>query len=213
MNENLTNQIVTSLLQDGSVAVPSAVLSAKVAAAVAGLTKDYAFKGVVHPWNSPGSINAPTCMVACTGGTYRGYSSIVLDQFTISLFVSDDGGVWTEIVIYNQLTDPLSGAGVPDKETAMPEDGMLPNVYYALGLLEGDTIFTLAAGGQKSNHYYFAFDTGAEAPTITWPVEVLAWRDDTAPEIAADTHYEVSILDGVGAWMQSPIPAEETPAL
>lgn len=202
MNENLTNQIVTSLLQDGSVAMSAADLAGLVAPVVAGLAKQYAFKGVVRPNNSPGSINVPTAVVACTGGTYRGYSSIVLDQFTAALFVSDDGAEWEAKEIYNLLAKAVDEAVAGETETEAPETGLLPRVLYNLGLLESEVNLALAESEDGINHYYLAFDTGATPPTIDWPTEVKAWENDEAPTLAANKHYEVSILDGVGAWLE-----------
>lgn len=209
MNENLVNQIVNVLLRDGSVPMTAEELAGYVSPVVSGLSKDYDFKGVVNPMNSPGFITSPTAVVACTGGTYRGYSSIVLDQFTIALFVSDDGAVWEKKEIFNAIKKMVESAAAGEVETQVPETGMQPRIYYDLGDINVDTNFTLGENIEGIEHYYFGFNTGEVVPEITWPTQVLAWADDKAPEIAANKHYEISILNGVGAWLESSIP---TPA-
>lgn len=208
MNENLLNQIVAVLLRDGSVPMTAEELAGYVSPAVAGLVKDYIFKGVVNPKNSPGFITSPTAVVACTGGTYRGYSNIVLDQFTIALFVSDDGAVWEKVEIFNAVKAEIAKAGIAKTAESMPEDGILPNVLYNLGELTDDTEFRLAPGAEgEVNHYYWTFDTPAEdLPTIFWPEDILVWNGGEAPEIAAEKHYEISVLDGVAAFMETDIP-------
>lgn len=175
-------------------------LASYVSPAVAGLVKDYIFKGVVNPKNSPGFITSPTAVVACTGGTYRGYSNIVLDQFTIALFISDEGAVWEMVEIFN--------AGKGKESDTMPADGMLPNILYELGELTDDTEFTLAPGAEgEVNHYYWTFDTPAsDLPTILWPEEIKLWNGGEAPEIAANKHYEISVLDGVALYVAIEMP-------
>lgn len=213
MNENLTNRIVAALLRDGSVPMTAEELTGYVSPVVAELTKEYAFLGAVNPLNSPGFISTPTAVVACTGGTYRGYSSIVLDQFTLALFVTDDGGKWTKMEIFNAIKEATRAAAAGETQTEVPETGMQPRIYYDLGDIDVDTTFLLGESIDGIDHYYFGFNTGADVPTITWPTQVLAWEDDEAPEIKANKHYEISILGGVGAWLESSIPTEVQPEI
>lgn len=43
-------------------------------------------------------------------------------------------------------------------------------------------------------HYYWTFDTGNAAPTITWPSLITSWYGGSVPTIQANKHYEVSVL-------------------
>jgi hypothetical protein len=78
-----------------------------------------------------------------------------------------------------------------------------PNVLYNFGALTGTKTFTLATPGDSSvvNHYYWTFDTSATAPTITWPTG-LTWYGGNEPTIAANSHYEVSVLNGIAVSME-----------
>ena len=88
-------------------------------------------------------------------------------------------------------------------ETSEPSGGMLPNREYQLGTLSGNTTFTLAAGTSGvTNHYFWSFDTGSTAPTITWPSGITSWYGGSAPTINASKHYEVSVLNGVAVVME-----------
>ena len=87
--------------------------------------------------------------------------------------------------------------------SSQPSGGMLPNVFYTLGELAGDTTFTLATATDNTivNHYYWTFDTPSTAPTITWPTG-LTWVGGSAPTLAASKHYERSVINGVAAYME-----------
>lgn len=91
----------------------------------------------------------------------------------------------------------------PAVATSQPSGGFVPNVLYLLGTLTGSVSFTLAAPLDNTivNHYYWIFTTGSAAPTITWPSGI-DWIGGAAPTIIADKHYEVSILGGVGTYME-----------
>ena len=82
-------------------------------------------------------------------------------------------------------------------ETEQPSGGFLPDVAYNLGTLTGTVVFALSAAvtGQL-NHYYWVFDTGSTAPTVTWPTGI-TWAGGSAPTVVASKHYEVSILGGI----------------
>ena len=103
--------------------------------------------------------------------------------------VVTSGGVYSEIH--------------PTVVTTQPSGGFVPNVFYRLGTLTGTQTFTLASPSDNTiaNHYYWTFETGSAAPTITWPSGI-DWIGGTAPTIIADKHYEVSILGGVGTYME-----------
>jgi hypothetical protein len=87
-------------------------------------------------------------------------------------------------------------------ESAQPSGGFLPDVAYNLGEISGAVTFALAAAvtGQL-NHYFWMFSTGSTAPTVTWPAG-LTWADGSAPTVAASKHYEVSIMDGIAAYLE-----------
>lgn len=92
----------------------------------------------------------------------------------------------------------------PSTQSSQPAGGFLPNVIYNLGTLSGNTTFALATPADSSvaNHYYWTFDTGSTAPTITWPASITEWNGGSAPTINASKHYEISVLNGVGAFME-----------
>lgn len=87
-------------------------------------------------------------------------------------------------------------------ETTQPGGGFLPDVVYALGTLTGTVTFALAAAVSGNvNHYFWTFDTGSTAPTVTWPSGI-TWVD-SAPTVAANKHYQISILGGIAAYMEA----------
>lgn len=88
-------------------------------------------------------------------------------------------------------------------ETSMPSGGFKPNILYVLGTLTGTVTFSLASPASQYmvNHYYWTFDTGSTAPTVTWP-SGLSWNGGSAPTVAANKHYEISVLEGVAAFME-----------
>lgn len=91
----------------------------------------------------------------------------------------------------------------PTVVTSQPAGGFAPNILYNLGELTGAVTFALAAEVSGIvNHYYWTFDTGATEPTITWPAGITSWVGGSAPTIAASKHYEISVLGGVGAFME-----------
>lgn len=87
-------------------------------------------------------------------------------------------------------------------ETTQPSGGFAPDVVYKLGTLTGTVTFSLAAAVTGNvNHYFWSFDTGSTAPTVTWPSGI-TWADGTGPTVAASKHYEISILDGIAAFTE-----------
>ena len=104
----------------------------------------------------------------------------------------------------------LLNAIQPPVGTVQPVTGMLPNILYNFGVLEGDTTFLLAPPEDAMiiNHYYWMFETGETAPTITFPAEITSWNGGEAPEIEAGHHYEISVLNGIGAFMDVELPSE-----
>lgn len=86
-------------------------------------------------------------------------------------------------------------------ETAQPSGGFKPDVVYKLGTLTGTVTFSLAAAVTGNvNHYFWSFDTGSTAPTVTFPSGI-TWAD-SAPTVAASKHYEISILGGIATYLE-----------
>lgn len=91
----------------------------------------------------------------------------------------------------------------PAPGSSEPSGGFLPNVVYNLGTITGSRSFAMAAAVSGIvNHYFWTFETGSTAPTITWPAAITAWNGGSAPTINASKHYEISVLNGIGAYME-----------
>lgn len=87
-------------------------------------------------------------------------------------------------------------------EASNPSGGFLPDVVYSLGTLTGTVTFALAAAvAGNVNHYFWMFDTGSTAPTITWPSGI-TWAAGSAPTVAASKHYEISVLNGIAYYSE-----------
>lgn len=92
----------------------------------------------------------------------------------------------------------------PATVTAQPQNGFLPNIFYNLGELTGNITFALATPSDNTivNHYYWTFETGSTAPTITWGALITSWYGGSAPTISAGKHYEISVINGVAVYME-----------
>lgn len=92
----------------------------------------------------------------------------------------------------------------PAVGSSQPAGGMLPNVMYNIGTLSGNTTFAMASASDNTivNHWYWTFDTPSTAPTITWPQAITSWNGGSAPTINASKHYEISVLNGIGTYME-----------
>jgi len=87
-------------------------------------------------------------------------------------------------------------------ETTNPSGGFLPDVVYKLGEITGNVTFALAAAvNGNTNHYFWSFTAGSTPPTITWP-SGMAWADGEGPTIVASGYYEISVLDGIAAYLE-----------
>ena len=91
----------------------------------------------------------------------------------------------------------------PATASSQPAGGFLPNVFYNLGTLTGSVTFALATPADATivNHYYWTFETSSTAPTITWP-NGITWLGGSAPTINSNKHYEISVLNGIGTFME-----------
>ena len=87
--------------------------------------------------------------------------------------------------------------------TAQPAGGFVSNIFYSLGTITGTVTFALATPSDSNivNHYYWTFETSSTAPTITWP-NGITWLGGSAPVISASKHYEISVLNGIGTFME-----------
>lgn len=91
----------------------------------------------------------------------------------------------------------------PAVASSQPQGGFLPNVFYNLGALTGSVTFALATPSDNTiaNHYYWTFETGSTAPTITWP-NGITWLGGSAPTINNNKHYEISVLNNIGMFLE-----------
>jgi len=106
----------------------------------------------------------------------------------------------------NQKLQARKNIDIRPTATTSPSGGMKPNVLYDFGTVTGTKTFSCAAAQSgEYAHYYFIFDTGNNVPTINWPSVLTAWGNGQIPLIAANKHYEVSILNGVGLFVETPI--------
>lgn len=89
-------------------------------------------------------------------------------------------------------------------QSSQPAGGFLPNVFYSLGELSGDTTFYMDAASDNAilNHWYWTFDTPSTVPTITWPAAITKWVGGSAPTLTASTHYEISVINGIAAYLE-----------
>ena len=79
-----------------------------------------------------------------------------------------------------------------------------PNKINNLGTLDTSTakVFVLKEDNWTGiHHYYWTFETGSTAPTITWP-SGLTWPGGSPPAILPNKHYEISVLNNIVAWME-----------
>lgn len=117
--------------------------------------------------------------------------------------------------VYNALTDGTNGlaaikqaildnAGTPSitipSTTATQE--LAPNTLYIFA--ERTSNLTLTLGTPivgVANLYTCDIIIGSTAPTITWPAGI-SWNGGSAPTIAADKTYQISILNNVAAYFE-----------
>ena len=90
-------------------------------------------------------------------------------------------------------------------ENSQPANGMLPNVFYNLGQLTGTVNLEFNDDNIDNsvlNHYYFTFSVGSTIPTITYPYQINSWFGGSEPVLVANSYYEVSVINGVAAYIQ-----------
>lgn len=173
MNENLTPQIVTALLQDGTVKMTGEEIAAAIADAIGALDKPYRFRGVATPDLAPGSIFEPTLYVAVANATYGPFSNQSVDKGKIVFFTSDDGGYWEAVTAY----DPNPGGGgesglkviVSTADWALISgDGVTANTKAEAAEIAGITeaeLDLMLDSGAYAGAVLFAYKAGEEAGT------------------------------------------------
>lgn len=94
--------------------------------------------------------------------------------------------------------------------SSVSAQALSPNVLYTFLERTTNLTLTLTAGLlTEANEYHFFLIIGSTAPTITWPTGI-SWNGGSAPTIAADKTYEVSILNNVAAFIEIDNPEEES---
>lgn len=123
-------------------------------------------------------------------------SGVIPTVPTISTNIATDKSSNTKTAspaaVYNEV-HPAVGS-------SQPSGGMLPNVFYNLGTLSGNTTFAFAAASDANimNEWMFQFTTPSTAPTITWPAAITGWLGGSTPTINASKTYQVSVVNGLG---------------
>lgn len=85
------------------------------------------------------------------------------------------------------------------KENSQPVAGMQPGKFYSLGELAGDTVFVISgAENGVANVWHWSFSIGATKPNITWPSEITIWNGGNTPDISANKHYEIVVINNFG---------------
>jgi hypothetical protein len=97
-----------------------------------------------------------------------------------------------------------ANAGIPTmtipNTTAAQE--LAPNVLYIFENRTSELTITLGAAivGRASEYHFFII-CGTTAPTVNFPAGI-SWNGGSAPTIAADKTYEISILNNVAAYFE-----------
>lgn len=164
-------------------------------------TSRFAWDSVNGAWHFLGNLYVDGWFAAGgigegSGGGY-GVESITSNQDgTVDFHFT--GGDVTTVDLNHEHPQYSSKAA----EASNPSGGFLPDVVYELGTLTGSVTFALAAAVSGNvNHYFWTFTAGSTAPTITWPTGI-TWADGTGPTVAANKKYEISVLNGVAAFME-----------
>ena len=127
---------------------------------------------------------AKTAAQAITG--YATETNATANKNAILQAISDNAGVPT-------LTIPST--------TASQE--LAPNTLYIFSSRSTALILTLGTPitGIANEYHLFLVTDSSTAPTVTWPSGI-SWNGGSAPSIAANKTYEVSILNNVAAFFE-----------
>lgn len=166
-------------------------------------SKGYAFVGADTPfsiWNFDGDewSESGAYVTAITGNPGVGFSDFESQEDGTIVITLTDGNTITIDLNHNHPNYYSKVVG-----TSQPSGGFLPDVAYNLGEISGTVTFTLASAVSGNlNHYFWMFSTGGTAPTITWPSTGITWAAGSAPTVAANKHYEISILGGIAYYSE-----------
>ena len=110
-------------------------------------------------------------------------------------------GVAQEATSHERLTKTEAAKDAAgEAQTAAQE--LAPNVLYIFSSRTNELTLTIGAPIVGiANEYHFFVVCGATAPTINFPAGI-TWNGGSAPTIAADKTYEVSILNNVAAYVE-----------
>ena len=168
--------------------------------------------------SAPGTLNTTATTAQSTSASEALSGSITLHKVAKTGTYSDLIGTPTiptvPTISTNVQTDKASDTKTsspksvydevhPAVASSQPNGGFVANIFYNLGTITGTVTFALASATDNTivNHYYWTFDTSSTAPTITWPSGV-SWVGGSAPTISASKHYEISILNNIGTYME-----------
>lgn len=110
MNNNLINQVVAALQQDGTCKMTADELAA-ILSPVA-ISDGVRFKGVATPGLAPGGVAEPTIFVAVAGGRYPSFSNLQVNEGQIVFFGTDNGAAWEPLVAYSPSPSPTPTSGL-----------------------------------------------------------------------------------------------------
>lgn len=99
-------------------------------------------------------------------------------------------------------------------DSSVSSQELAPNTLYIF--TSRSTSLTLTLGtpitGISNEYHFFLITDSTTAPTITWPTGI-SWNGGSAPTIAEDKTYEVSILNNVAAYFEVDTPEEESDSI
>lgn len=163
------------------------------------------------------TIEGGTCVMFGTSGDteYSYWYVFIADNFELSKEGSNltlNGiyctyGVNSFKILYpiNKIDKKYLNIDVYE-ERSLPEEGMLPNTPYNLGVIVDDTSFILEKGiDGLFNHYFWTFDIKNIVPEITWPNYIL-WDDGEIPTIEPYKHYEISVYNNIAMYAVIDLP-------
>ena len=156
-----------------------------------------------------GSSGTPSVAVTLSNGqlsfAFSGIKGVPGTSIVLSTSIVSDKNDNTKAATPKAVYEEVH----PAVQSSQPAGGFAPNVLYALGTITGTVSFALASPADNTinNHYFWTFDTGSTAPNVTFPASITKWFGEglkeengvKMPDIKENKHYEVSVLDGVGA--------------
>lgn len=133
------------------------------------------------------SLNIPSAQVNSDWNASSGVAAI-LNKPTIP----DVSNLAEKVVVVDASTMPST---------------LQPNKVYQMGTLTGSVTIppfaNVPSGDTEAKIWFFTFETGTTAPTITWSAAITNWVGGSAPTINASKKYELSVMDGIGAILEA----------